>query len=286
MNELWPVTATNHAVAMDDGPPPLPAGQDLAPGFRVVGHLRRGRDLDAYDLWSEERACRCVGKTVRPDRVDHPNAGRRLLHEGRLLARLTHPHIVRAYQTLTEPWPVVILETLAGETLSHMIDERRRRLPIIDIAYLGLHLCSAMHYLHRHNVLHLDLRPSNIIANQGIAKVLDLSIARRPGRTGGGIGTPGYMAPEQAWGGLLGPPTDVWGIGAVLYEATTGEPPLETGDSTDSTAAEQVDGPVDPVRRHRRVPAAFAAIVDGCLALEPSDRPSVAELSEALGGLV
>jgi len=104
----------------DDGPPPLRAGEFLAPSYRVVGHLRRGRDLDVYDLWSEERTARCVGKTVRPDRVEDQTVRRRLLREGRLLARLTHPHIVRAYETVSQPQPIVVLETLPGETLAHL----------------------------------------------------------------------------------------------------------------------------------------------------------------------
>ena len=275
---------TTSSEDLDDGPPPLGAGECLAPGYRVVAHLRRGEDLDAYDLWSEERACRCVGKALRPDRLDKASARRRLLREGRLLLRLTHPHIVRAYETLPQPTPVVILETLAGETLSHLIERLRRRLPTADLAHLGLHLCSATQYLHRHGVLHLDLKPSNIIANHGIAKVLDLSIARPPGRTRGGIGTAGYMAPEQARGGVLGPPTDVWGIGAVLYVAATGKEPCETEETT--TGERQLECMPDPIRRYRRVPADFGALVDRCLDAEPARRPTVIELMEALQAFV
>ena len=268
----------------EDGPPPLGVGECPPPGYRVVGHLRRGEDLDAYDLWSEERACRCVGKALRPDRLGKASARRRLLREGRLLLRLTHPHIVRAYETLTEPTPVVILETLPGETLSHLIERLRRRLPIADLAHLGLHLCSATQYLHRYGVLHLDLKPSNIIANHGIAKVLDLSIARPPGRTRGGIGTAGYMAPEQARGGRLGPYTDVWGIGAVLYAAATGEEPCATEDTT--TGARQLERLPDPIRRHRRVPARLCALGGRCLDADPGRRPTVIGVIESLSAFV
>jgi len=99
------------------GPPPLPPGALLAPGYRVVGFLRRGRDLDVYDLWSEERTCRCVGKTIRPDRMTKNTSRPRLLREGKLLLKLTHPHIVRAYEVQTSPVPLVVEETLPGETL-------------------------------------------------------------------------------------------------------------------------------------------------------------------------
>ena len=134
---------------------------------------------------------------------------------------------MRAYETLERPHPVVILETLAGDTLEYLIAvHERRRLPLADVAFLGIHLCSAMHYLHRQGLLHLDLKPSNIVSDLGLAKVLDLSIARPPGRVRGGAGTRQYMAPEQARGGPVTANADVSGIGAVLFEATTGRRPF------------------------------------------------------------
>jgi serine/threonine protein kinase len=271
-----------------DGPPPLPLGATIAPGYRVVGFMRRGRDLDVYDLWSEERACRCIGKTVRPDRLRNrrAQARSRLLKEGRLLLQLTHPHIVRAYEVITTPAPLVILETLPGETLSHLIDRRRRRLTFEEIAHLGLHLCSAVSYLHRNDILHLDLKPSNIIAAQGMAKVIDLSVARAPGPHRGGVGTRGYMAPEQSLGGDLGPWTDVWGVGAVLYEAATAEPACDVGEETTDSGAKRLPCYPNPVRRYRRLPSSLAAAIDHCLSPDPADRPSVAGLAESLQLLV
>jgi serine/threonine protein kinase len=183
---------------------------------------------------------------------------RRLLREGRLVARLTHLHIVRAYETLLGPRPVVVLETLPGETLARLIDDRPRRLPTVDIAHLGLCVCSEVQYLHRHGVFHLDLKPSNVVANCGLAKLLDLSIARPLGTTRGGLGTTGHMAPEQAGGGLLGPLTDVWGLGAVHFEAATGRPACDED----------------------------AAAVEACLDPAPERRPTVARLTESLSGLI
>lgn len=266
----------------DDGPPPRAAGEEVAPGYRVVAHLRRGEDLDVYDLWSDERQCRCVGKTLRPDRTTHTRARGRLLREGRLLERLTHPHIVRAYGTLTAPCPLVVLETLTGETVGHMIERRPRRLALGDVAYLGLHLCSAVQYLHRHGLLHLDLKPSNVIAAGGFAKLLDLSLARAPGPCRGGLGTLGFMAPEQDRGGQLGPWTDVWGLGGLLYAAATGEDPVETEEVDDGRDERQLERPPLPIRRHRRVPPDFAALVDGCLAPDPAARPTIPEIGGAL----
>ena len=269
-----------------------------APGYRTIELLRRGRDLDVYDVWSEERACRCVIKAVRPDRLDHDGAKRRLLEEGRLLQRLTHPHIVRAYEVGDEPVPMVVMETLAGETLGHMID-REAVLSLSELAQLGLHLCSAIRYLHRHGVLHLDLKPSNVIAECGRARLIDLSVARPPGPAHAGIGTHYYLSPEQARGGDLGPPADVWGIGAVLFEAATGEPAFDdpdadSDDDEDLDYADSVSESLDEgdypqltaaarrIDELRPVPRELAKVVAACLDPSPELRPSVDELMRRL----
>lgn len=266
------------------GPPGLEPGEPLAPGYEVVVHLHRSNKFDVYDAWSEERASRCVIKTPTPDKLENKSVARGLLREGRLLAKLTHPHIVRAYETIREPRPAVVLETLTGQTLSHLIDTRLRRLPLSDVAHLGLHLCSATHYLHRNDILHLDLKPSNIVSERGTAKILDLSIARKPGRGRKGEGTLHYISPEQLRGDLLGPAADVWGIGAVLFEAATDEPPFnahepETGEDEEY---EQLERRAEPVGRLRRVPKEFARIIAECLEPEPERRPKIPEVSRRL----
>jgi serine/threonine protein kinase len=266
----------------DDGPPPMLAGDLLAPGYRVVAHLRRGEDLDVYDLWSDVRGCRCIGKAARPDRADRRKVRERLLLEGRRLLRLSHPHIVRAYEVVTVPSPIVILETLPGETVAHLIDRLERRLSAREIAQLGLHLCSATGYLHHNGILHLDLKPSNVIATHGMAKVLDLSVARPPGPSKGPIGTLGYRAPEQALGGELGPYSDVWGIGVTLFEAATGQPARDAADeATTVDIAAELCRPA-PVRRFRRLPASLAQAIDRSLSLAPDERPSVVALAKLL----
>jgi serine/threonine protein kinase len=263
-----------------EGPPPLEADGTNAPGYEVIAHLHRSNNFDVYDAWSEERACRCIAKVPRPDRANDPTVSQRLFREGWLLKKLTHLHIVRAYESIRVPHPTLILETLTGETLEHMIETRQRRLPLKSIIVLGIQLCSAMHYLHRHNILHLDLKPSNIVAERGLAKVLDLSIARSPGRGHKSMGTLEFMSPEQARGNYLSPATDVWGIGAVLFEATTGEPPFDA--LVEKDRFEQLERRAEPVRLYRRVPVAFNDLVSSCLAPEPVQRPTVDELMKGL----
>jgi eukaryotic-like serine/threonine-protein kinase len=263
-------------------PPVLAPGSELVPGYEVIAHMSRGNSLDVYDAWSSERDCRCVTKLLRPDRVNEERPRKRLLREASLLQQLSHPHIVRAYELVRTPHPVLILETLEGETVDHLVNTRERRLPLVELAHLGQHLCSAMNYLHRRGYLHMDLKPSNVVADGGLGKVIDLSLAQPPGRGSAGVGTAQYMAPEQAGGGEVGPATDVWGIGAVLYEAASGEMPFAASRLNGSRRYEQLERPVEPVRSHRRMPHSFSELIGSCMELEPGERPSVSELSAAL----
>jgi serine/threonine protein kinase len=261
--------------------PPLERGTAIAPGYEVLGHLSRGRRLDVYDAWDRERGCRCVIKALRPERLDDAKARGALLEEGRLLRSLSHPHLVRGYEVTDTPEPLVVMETLGGQTLAHMI-EADGVLSVADAAQLGLQLGSAMRYLHANGVLHLDLKPSNVVAEAGRARVIDLSVARAPGPAHAGIGTWCYMAPEQFEGGDLGPAADVWGIGAVLFEATVGEPPFEeyTLDGTGSgylTDSDELERPPARTQALGRVPDALAGVMASFLAHEPGHRPSIVE---------
>ncbi|MGW1377444.1 serine/threonine-protein kinase [Streptomyces sp. NPDC002446] len=263
--------------------PPLAPGTQPAPGYEVLAHLARTGWLDLYDAWSEERDCRCVLKAVRPDRRHDERLADRLLREGRWLRSFTHPHLVRAYATFESPEPLVVLETLTGETLAHLIHRLRRRPAAVDVALLGVHLCSAIHYLHRQGLLHLDLKPSNVVVDCGHAKVLDLSVARPPGSAPAGIGTFCYLAPEQARGGPLTAAADVWGIGVTLYEVAAGDLPFAT-DRDDGYP--QLKATAPPIGSRRRLPQELAAAIDGCLRPDPAARPAIRELAAALDAVL
>jgi serine/threonine protein kinase len=270
------------------------AGAELAPGYTVIAHLSRTRRLDTFEVHSEERACSCVAKTLRPDRRDDGRARRALLAEGRWLTALTHPHLVRGYELLTEPEVVVVMETLDGETLAHLLDRRPEGLATDEVAWLGIHLASALRYLHRRGLLHLDVKPGNVVAEAGRAKLLDLSLARPPGRYRAGLGTWCNLSPEQARGDALGPPADVWGLGTVLHEAATGAPTFEddgswtadsdTWDTDDQRAAgyPQLRAPAPPAATRRALPMGLAATIDACLAPAPEARPSLDALMARL----
>ena len=257
----------------------LRVGRWMNSDYKVLTCLSHGRALDVYDVWSKERDCRCIAKVLRADRVNDTRAQRALLREGLLLRELSHPHIVRLYEIQWQPSPVLILETLTGATLSHII-KNNSRLRLTDLVPLGIHLCSAMHYLHhRAGFLHLDLKPSNIVCEQGRAKVIDFSLAQRPGPGHKGAGTRQYLAPEQARGDFVTPATDVWGIGVVLFEAATAHKPFQTDKNGDY---EQLTRRAESVRTHCRLPLQLAKVIDSCLEPEPTQRPCVEELAKIL----
>ncbi|GHF54593.1 hypothetical protein GCM10010218_39810 [Streptomyces mashuensis] len=284
--------------------PPLPAGTYIAPRYQVIAHLYRTGWLDVYDVWSEERDCRCVVKVLRPDLGEDGEHRERLVREGRWLREFTHPHLVRAYETVAEPEPYVVLETLTGETLARLLERRHRRLDADDLALLGVHLCSAAHYLHGRGLLHLDVKPGNVVIDCRRAKLFDLSIARPPGPGEPGVGTREYLSPEQARGGPLTVAADVWGIGVTLYEAATGDVPFDTGragtddgpEGGETRGGETTGDPADdypqlteaapPVTRRRRLPARLAEAIDACLRPDPAARPTVAALAETLDVLL
>ncbi|MFE7354258.1 serine/threonine-protein kinase [Streptomyces sp. NPDC057543] len=279
---------------------PLAPGTKPAPGYEVLAHLARTGRLDLYDAWSEERDCRCVVKLLRPDHRHEEQLRDRLLQEGHWLRTFAHPHLVRAYETFESPEPLVVLETLTGETLSHLVGRLSQGPAAEDVALLGVQLCSAIHYLHGRGLLHLDLKPSNVVVDRGLAKVLDLSVAQPPGIAPPGVGTFSYLAPEQARGGPLSAAADVWGIGITLYEVATGDVPFNHGDPKDETDNScltdgsdgsddetddrypQLEEPAPSIRSRRRLPHDLATAIDSCLRPDPAARPTIPELAAAL----
>ncbi|MEQ4210020.1 serine/threonine-protein kinase [Actinopolymorpha sp. B17G11] len=253
----------------------------LPPDYQPVQLLSRNHDYDVRLVHSAERDCLCVAKSVRGYRLRDQAVVDRLLTEGRLLQRFTHPHLVRAYDVREAPRPTVILEVLPGHTLSRLVIDRRAGLAVPDLARLGSQLCAALAYLHRHGTLHLDLKPSNLVVAAGLLKVFDLGLAQSPGPSPAGQGTPEYLAPEQARGADVSPATDVWGMGGVLYRAATRRRPFPDAGGDHFP---QLHRKVDPIGR--RLPRRLTDLVTACLDPLPGGRPSVAEVAAGLRALL
>lgn len=161
---------------------------------------------------------------LRADRPADTRSRDQLLGEGQLLTQLIHPHLVRGYELLgpgrgAGPFGrALVMETLTGATLSHLIhDQYRTGMDADEVSMLGVHLCSILGYLHACEVLHLDLEPSNVVCIGGRAVLIDLSLAQRPGVCSPGRGSVECMAPEQVAGGDVSAATYIWGLGGILY---------------------------------------------------------------------
>lgn len=267
-------------------------GDEIAPGRVALSRLGGGTLFETYIAWDDRLFFIVVAKLIRPDRADDPDAIRRLRREAETLQRLSHPVVVRSFGSVLEgPHPHLVLEHMEGPTLRSLL-RKYGPLPMEQILPLALNLCSGLHYMNTENMVHLDVKPGNII--MGAPPVLiDLSLARtleRAARIDSPIGTDPYMAPEQCEPDALGPvgaPADVWGLGATLHEAITGRQPFTQDDFDSEGRGErypQLDQ--DPAPLPPETPTPLAETVLGCLEKDPAKRPTAAELGMGLQPLV
>jgi serine/threonine-protein kinase len=232
-------------------------------------------------------------KVLKPELAHALGAGR-FLREIRTAARLQHPHILSVYdsgETAGRLW--FTMPYVEGESLRDRL-KREKQLPINDALSIACTTARALHYAHTHGVVHRDIKPENLLLTEdGNTLVADFGVARAltPGEaqlteTGLAVGTPQYMAPEQAAGGVVDPRTDVYALGCVLYEMLAGEAPY-TGPTPQAILAKRVLEPVPHVRTLREsVPEMLERSLMKALAKAPADRFQTAdELARALAGL-
>lgn len=252
-------------------------GQLIAGGLLALRPLGRGNLYETYLAWHDRLFAIVVVKLVRRDKVEDPRALKALAGEAGALGRLAHPMLVRSFGGVLEgPMPHLVLEHLEGPTL-HTLIRKYAPLPLEQVLPLVYDLCSVLHYLESEQMVHLDVKPGNVIMSAA-PKLVDLSLARSveaAKRLSGSVGTEGYMAPEQiepGVGGELSPATDIWGLGVTSYQAITGSLPFENG-------AQEVKLP-------REIPKQVADVVTRCLNPRPSERPRASEVALALAPAV
>ena len=260
-------------------------GDEIARGRWAVRLLGGGHRYEAWLAWDDRLRTLVVAKLLRPDQASDPGARRLLEAEARMLGRLAHPMLVRSFGAeLAAERPHLVLELVEGPRLSTLI--RRYGLILEQILPLMLNLCSVLHYLAREGVVHLDVKPRNIIM-AGSPRLIDLSVARET--TGlrnlrSHVGTDAYMAPEQCdperWS-EIGPASDVWGLGATVHEALTGELPYPRP-SAERPYPQLACAP----RISDGVPLVLEGPLRSCLEPRPAHRPTAAELGDALEPLV
>lgn len=253
----------------------------LLPGYLGLTRLARGRRLETWDAWDEERQARCVVKVLREDRRDDQRVRAATAQEGLIVTTLAHPHLVRGFATFDEP-PALVLDVLRGATLAAVLDDGP--LDVADTAELGLQLASVLGYLHHHDWLHLDVKPANVVVEHGKAVLIDLSLAGRPGSARPGAGTRGYLSPEQARGRGLTPAADVWGLGVTLLECLSGDLPFGDEATWDTRRRWPVlrgplpTAPAVPVD----LPDDVRDLLVACVDLDPAARPLLREVRAAL----
>jgi serine/threonine protein kinase len=266
-------------------------GDEIAPGLHAVRLLGGGRRYEAYLAWEDELWTLVVAKIVRPNLVEDAGALGGLAGEVRALGQLDHPAIVRSFGSVVDgERPYILLEHLDGPRLSTLI--RRFGVVVEQLLPLALELCSALHYMSRRGIVHLDVKPKNVIMSEK-PRLIDLSVATPVGdvaRLATPTGTDAYMAPEQCDPSRfaeIGPASDVWGLGVTLYEALMKALPFPAPD----------EGNVAPERRYPQlvaepdllkadVPDVLAATVLSCLDKDPPNRPTALELARTLEPLV
>ena len=270
----------------------LGEGDEVAPGLLAMNRLGGGRAYEAYLAWSARLHAHVVVKLVRPDQVEDRATLRGLNREVAMLTALDHPVVVRSFGSqLTGPRPHIVLEHLDGPRLSSLL-RRHGPLPLEQLLPLILQLCSALHYLAGERVVHLDVKPSNVIMGT-TPRLIDLSIARTVEEAAvldHLVGTDDYVAPEQvdppSTRDELGPPgpaTDVWGLGATAFRAVAGYLPFDVrgaraaGGTPGAPPWPQLAGP--PAALPRQVPDAVAKPLLACLERDPVNRPTASELA-------
>jgi PAS domain S-box-containing protein len=261
-------------------------------------------------------------KELRPERAEQVTLGARFLQEAQITGQLEHPGIIPVYD-LVRPrdgrQPFYTMRFVKGRTLSEAARAYHQKrlagqaeaLDLVALLNAFVTVCNTAAYAHSHGVFHRDLKGQNIILGDfGEVVVLDWGLAKRLGRSdsaptappapqdggaadsaqtaqGQALGTPAYMAPEQAAGrpDLINQRTDIYGLGAVLYEILTGRPPFSGPDTAAVLRKVQEEEPVPPRQVWPEVPPPLEAVCLRALAKRPADRPAAAgDLAQEVQG--
>lgn len=263
-------------------------GDEIVTGLSALKLLGGGIRYEAYLAWDDRLRALVVAKVVRPDLVEDESTLAGMRRERELLDRLNHPVVVRCFGGEPDgPRPHLVLEHLDGPRLSSLV-RRYGPIQLEQGLSLAAEVSSAIHYLSGEGLVHLDIKPSNLIMGSP-PRVIDLSVARTISeceRLNSPVGTDAYMAPEQALADgevPIGPAADIWGLGATLYEALCAERAFSRGKRESAVAAErfpQVAG--DPAPLPIELPARVGELLTACLQRDPAARPSAAELGDEL----
>lgn len=265
----------------------IASGEPLADDLTALKLLGGGSAYEAWLAFDEVTYSPVVVKLLRPSQVDDRSSRRGLRREVDALAAVNHPVVVRGLRhDVDGPRPYVVLEHIDGPRLSSLV-RRFGRLQEQQYLPLAIDVAAALHYLRRVGWTHLDIKPSNVIMGSP-ARLIDLSVARPVDAARAltaKIGTDAYMSPEQCDPGARVPSfeSDVWGLGATLFEGVAGYRPFVDGERDAAALADRFpqvsSGPRD---LPSGVPAEVAKVISGALDPDPAARPLPHEIVDSL----
>ena len=267
-------------------PAPQESVEPTIPGYEILGLLGRGGMGIVYKA-RDLRLDRMVAlKMVLPGSHVSDHVVARMLAEARAVARLQHPQLVQIYDIVEyDGRPLLVFEFIEGGTLADRIS--KGQVEFKQAATWMENIARSIQFAHSRGIVHRDLKPSNIlmtavespkISDFGLARQMDNDI--RQTHSGMLIGTPSYMAPEQAElkQGSLGTPVDLYALGAILYEMLTGRPPFRGASILETLEMVRSQEPVSIRRLNRKVPRDLETICMKCLQKNPLARYSSAQL--------
>ncbi len=270
-------------------------GDVLSGRYRVVGERGAGAMGTVFEAEEVHTGARVAVKVLRPEVADIPNVAARLEREGRLVAQLSSPHVVRVFDIGRTPagLPFVVMELLEGRDLGTELAQRGT-LPVGEAVRWVRQACEALDQAHRAGMVHRDLKPSNLFlartAEGPVLKVLDFGVSKELGgsaaltMTHAALGTPLYMSPEQVRSATsVDPRSDVWALGVVLFELVTGRTPHDGSSGPVVMASILADAPLTLRAARPDAPPELEAVVSAALEKDPAKRiPSARALSAAL----
>jgi hypothetical protein len=265
--------------------PPQAAGElGRLGGFRILKILGHGGMGVVFEGEDPRLGRRVAIKAMLPHLAGSKSSQERFVREAKAAAALEHDHVVPILQVGEDRGaPFIVMPFLKGEPLDARL-KRDEKLPVTEVLRIGREIAEGLAAAHAKGLIHRDIKPANawLEAPRQRVKILDFGLARAAAQESGLtqqgaiIGTPAYMAPEQAAGEQVGPRCDLFSLGVVLYRLCTGTQPFRGKDTISTLLAVATQDPQPPAAVRPEVPAALSELVMRLLAKKPEDRPASA----------
>jgi len=252
----------------------LQVGKRLGSDLTVLGIVDDHGDEPVYLVWHHKSWCPMLCKVLQSREAAQ--------READILLALAHPNIVRCFGVNGSTY--LLMEYLEGPSLYQLVKSRpKHQLGVNDALRLAIYVGAALSHVHDGGLLHLDVKPANIVVVNGRPVLCDFGVARwqAASRPTGVRGTEGYVAPEECLLSEITPAADVFGLGVTLYELLTGHMPFPK--KADGEPYPQISRPASSVREHRAtVPVRLEKLVLSCLSRDPKARPTLPTLLPSL----